>query len=111
MGQRLVVAEGNSPGAVEKTQAAFFQHLSQHYILIPEYAEGVSVYIEKRLSRRYIEKQTVVALLLYGYVFLFSRFQGASGVWQAFWVTEIVAALLAMVLFKRIMGKISKEKR
>ena len=43
--------------------------------------------------------------------FLFSRFQGASGVWQAFWVTEIVAALLAMVLFKRIMGKISKEKR
>jgi len=26
-------------------------------------------------------------------------------------VTEIVAALLAMVLFKRIMGKISKEKR
>lgn len=43
--------------------------------------------------------------------FLFSRFQGASGVWQAFWVTEIVAALLAMVFFKRIMGKISKEKR
>ena len=43
--------------------------------------------------------------------FLFSRFQGASGVWQAFWVTELVAAVLSIVLFGRVMEKISKEKR
>ena len=92
MCQRLVVAEGNSPGAVEKAQAAFFQHLSQHYILIPEYAEGVSVYIEKRLSRRYIEEQTVVALLLYGYVFLFSRFhKGPEKAFEAFLAYKAVS--------------------
>lgn len=43
--------------------------------------------------------------------FLFSRFQGAAGVWQAFWVTELVAAVLSIVLFGRVMEKISKEKR
>ena len=43
--------------------------------------------------------------------FLFSRFQGAAGVWQAFWVTELVAAVLSIVLFGRVMEKISREKR
>ena len=33
--------------------------------------------------------------------FFFSRLWGAAGVWHAFWVTEVVSAVISYVLYKK----------
>ncbi len=41
--------------------------------------------------------------------FLLSAMIGADGVWHAFWITEIIAALLSLLLFRRIIKRIERE--
>ena len=49
----------------------------------------------------------IVVLLPLAY--FLSQAIGAVGVWQAFWITETIAAVLSVLLFRRIMRKIQGE--
>ena len=49
----------------------------------------------------------IVVLLPLAYVL--SQAIGAAGVWHAFWITEATAAVLSVLLFRRIMRKIQAE--
>jgi Na+-driven multidrug efflux pump len=40
--------------------------------------------------------------------FVLSRFIGATGVWNAFWVAEAVTAVIAVLIYRRKMHAISK---
>ena len=42
--------------------------------------------------------------------FLLSQMMGAAGVWNAFWVTEVIAAVLAAVLIGRVMRRELKQR-
>ena len=41
------------------------------------------------------------AVLILPLAFVLSRFLGASGVWHAFWVTELLTAAAAALLYRR----------
>ncbi|MGN1382702.1 MAG: MATE family efflux transporter [Eubacterium sp.] len=41
--------------------------------------------------------------------FILSRFLGAAGVWNAFWITELLSALAAFFIVKTEMRKVEKE--
>ena len=51
----------------------------------------------------------IVVLLPLAY--FLSQAIGAAGVWHAFWITETLAAVLSILLFRRIMRKIQTEAR
>ena len=40
-------------------------------------------------------------VLIIPLAFIFSRFFGAAGVWHAFWVTEVLSAVFAVVIYRR----------
>ena len=40
-------------------------------------------------------------MLILPLAFVLSRFLGASGVWHAFWVTELLTAAAAALLYRR----------
>ena len=37
--------------------------------------------------------------------FLLSRFFGAVGVWNAFWVTEVIAAVISLIIYRKAIAK------
>ena len=52
----------------------------------------------------------VISVLRYAAViipaaWLMSRFFGATGVWHAFWIAEVITAALAFVIFKKVFNK------
>lgn len=50
----------------------------------------------------------IVVLLPIAYV-LSACAMGAAGVWHAFWVTELIAAVLSVLLFRHTMTKVERE--
>lgn len=56
----------------------------------------------------------LISLLRYAVVilpaaWLLSRVLGAAGVWHAFWIAELVTALVSLLLYRRTVRKISKS--
>ncbi|MFC2662407.1 MAG: hypothetical protein ACFNYI_04575, partial [Eubacterium sp.] len=41
--------------------------------------------------------------------FILSRFSGAAGVWNAFWLTELISAIAAFFIVKTEMRKVERE--
>ncbi|MFR5116398.1 MAG: hypothetical protein ACLTDV_04820 [Eubacterium sp.] len=59
-------------------------------------------------ARRIRKANTIFTYFPYRYVVLiillaliFSRFFGAAGVWHAFWVTEALSAVFAVIIYRR----------
>lgn len=44
-------------------------------------------------------------LLLIPIAFLLSLALGPTGVWNAFWITEVLAAILALLIYRKAVGR------
>ena len=42
--------------------------------------------------------------------FVLSKTVGVHGVWHAFWIAEIITAVIAFILYYQLIGKSGKEK-
>ena len=65
---------------------------------------GVLEGLGKGMESLMISLARYIAVIL-PLAFLLSQMMGAAGVWNAFWVTEVIAAVLAAVLIGRVMRR------
>lgn len=70
---------------------------------------GVLEGLGKGMESLMISLARYIAVIL-PLAFLLSQMMGAAGVWNAFWVTEVIAAVLAAVLIGRVMRRELKQR-
>ena len=80
-------------------------HRIDVYAKNPEAAEGQTEFITleglgKGVHSLIISLCRYVVVIIPG-AFIVSRFMGAVGVWHAFWITEVVTAVIAYVVYRK----------